>query len=171
MPVRYNDAKFVALGEALAAAKGLRLKVGVLGAKGAEREAGSDLTLAQLAHIHEYGTEASGKHAGVPERAPLRKTLIAMQDDLQVSMRKIAHGIYTGKVDPRVGLEALGQRVSGRIRLTITAGLEPPNAASTIRRKKSSTPLIDDGQLYRAYDYLVEEEGGAAVAQPAEVAA
>ena len=167
MPVRYNDAKFVALGEALAAAKGLRLKVGVLGARGAVKEDGSDLNLAELAHVHEYGTE-DGR---IPERAPLRKTLIEMQDDLRVSMRKIAYGIYTGKVDPRHGLELLGQRVAARIKLTITSGLEPPNAASTIRRKKSSTPLIDHGQLYRAYDYVVEQEGGAAVAQPAEVAA
>jgi hypothetical protein len=171
MPVQFNNAKFVALGEALAAANGLRLKVGMVGPKAGEKEEGSDLSLADLATIHEYGTE----DGHIPERAPVRKTMIAMRDEMTVSMRKIAYGIYTGKADPRTALGLLGQKVAARIKLTITGGVQPGNAASTIARKKSSKPLVDHGQLVNAYSYVVEQEGAvaaaAAVALPAEVAA
>lgn len=170
MPVRYNAAKFVALGEAMAQANGVRLKVGMVGSRAGEKEEGSDLTLGDLAHIHEYGTE----DGHIPARHPVGKTMVAMRDELEVTMRKIGLAVFTGK-DPRALFRILGQRVAGRIKLTITSGLQPPNAASTIRRKGSSKPLIDDGQLVNAYDYVVEEAGEAAaagaVALPAEVAA
>ena len=68
MPVEYNGAKFAELGERLAAANGYQLKVGVVGPGAAAVEADSDLTMAALALIHEYGTE----DGHIPERAPLR---------------------------------------------------------------------------------------------------
>lgn len=170
MPVEYNGGKFVALGERLAAANGWNLKVGIVGAKAHEIEEGSSLTLAALWFIHEYGTDH------VPERAPLRKTMIARRDEIAVLLRKIAAGIYAGKVDPEQAMGLLGLRVVSWIKLTITSGVDPANAPSTIARKKSSKPLVDDGQLVNSVTHLVEHAGvaaaaAAAIADVGEVAA
>ena len=86
MPVEFNFRPFVALGQAMAAADGMQLRVGMVGDKANEKEAGSDLSLADLALIHEYGTE----DGHIPERAPVRKTFVAMADELTVDARKIA---------------------------------------------------------------------------------
>jgi len=155
MPVEYNGAKFAALGERLAAANGWQLKVGVVGPGAAAVEEDSDLTLAALALIHEYGTE----DGHIPERAPLRKTLLAHRDEIAVLMRKIAFAIYRGG-DAEALLNELGAKIAGWVKLTIRAKLDPPNALSTIRRKGSSTPLVDDSQLINAYTWLVEQVGG-----------
>ena len=167
MPVRANFTPFNLLARQLADIDGMAVKVGAVGAGAAELEADSGLTLAELWHIHEYGT-ADGH---IPERAPLRKALVAGRDELAVVYRKVAYGVLTGKLTARQALGLLGLRAKTLVQETIIAGVDPPNATSTILRKGSSTPLIDHGQLYRSVDFeIMSAEGkseAAVVALPA----
>ncbi len=167
MPVRANFTPFNLLAERLAEIHGLAVKVGCVGPKAGELEADSDLTLAELWQIHEYGTE----DGHIPERAPLRKTFVARKDELAAVYRSVAAGVLKGLMTPRQALGLLGLRAASMVKATISSGVEPANAPSTIRRKKSSKPLIDHGQLWRSVDYEVTDAEGkteaAAVALPA----
>ena len=167
MPVRANFTPFNLLARQLADIDGMAVKVGAVGAGAAELEADSGLTLAELWHIHEYGT-ADGH---IPERAPLRKALIAGRDELAGIYRRVVHGVLTGKLTAKQALGLLGLHAKTLVQKTIIAGVDPPNAPSTIKRKGSSKPLIDHGQLYRSVSYeLVDAEGqteAAAAALPA----
>ena len=40
----------------------------------------------------------------------------------------------------------------------ISAGIDPPNAESTIKAKGSSTPLVDDGTLRQSITYVIDEK-------------
>lgn len=53
-------------------------------------------------------------------------------------------------------LERVGLWAQGSIQQRISDGIPPPNAESTIRRKGSSTPLIDTGQLRTSIKYRVK---------------
>ena len=59
-------------------------------------------------------------------------------------------------IDPDAALDAMGIEMQGVIRQFLTDLTDPPNSPETIRRKKSSNPLIDTGQLRTAIDYEVE---------------
>ena len=50
----------------------------------------------------------------------------------------------------------VGAYVKGKIRDSITALKEPPNAPETVRRKGSSDPLLDTGTLRNSVDWEVE---------------
>lgn len=171
MPVRANFTPFNLLARQLADIDGMAVKLGAVGAEAAKLEDGSELTLAELWHILEYGTE----DGHIPERAALRKALIAGRDELAGIYRRVVHGVFTGKLTARQALGLLGLRAKTLVQRTIIAGVDPPNAPSTIKRKGSSKPLIDHGQLYRSIDYeLVNADGqveaGAAPPAAAEAA-
>jgi hypothetical protein len=168
MPVRANFTPFDLLARRLADIDGMAVKVGIVGAAAAQLEDDSDLTLAELWQIHEYGT-ADGH---IPERAPLRKTFIAHRADLAATYRKAAYGVLTGKLTASQALGLIGLRAKTLVQQTIVAGLTPPLATSTILRKGSTKPLVDHGQLYRSVDYeIAAAEGKAAAASVALSAA
>lgn len=157
--MKYDDTMFRRLRGEVMELAGLGLKVGIVGPGATAVEDGSDLTLAELGLIHEYGAVmvVKGTRIEIPERSWLRSTLIAHREDIakmQVAMLKRVLG---GKLTSRKLMEALGAQIVIWIQERIIAGIAPPNAASTIARKKSSKPLIDHGQLYRAITFEVVE--------------
>ena len=163
MPVRANFTPFNLLAERLAEIHGLAVKVGCVGPKAGEREDGSDLTLAELWQIHEYGTE----DGHIPERAPLRRAMMANRDEIAKTYRQVAYGLLNGKLSAEQACGLLGEKVAALVKATIIAGLSPPNAASTIKQKGSSTPLVDDGQFVNAVTYDVVGAAGEAAAPAA----
>lgn len=147
--------------------KSVSVKVGVFGAKGAEkvkpREEGQpapNLTMVELATIHEFGT---GK---IPERSFIRSYFDAEFDSLMGVLRKliekaIARAVQTGKpitaAEQKKVLDTVGAYMVGRIQERIASGaIKPPLAETTIDRKGSSKPLIDTGQLRSSITFEVE---------------
>lgn len=57
--------------------------------------------------------------------------------------------------DCESAMEMLGEIASGDIKDSITSLNTPPNAPSTIKKKKSSNPLIDTGLLRNSISYEV----------------
>ncbi|MGH9932940.1 MAG: hypothetical protein ACREA9_27450, partial [Pyrinomonadaceae bacterium] len=55
-------------------------------------------------------------------------------------------------------LEAVGVVAAGQVKVYMTELKTPPNAASTIKRKKSDNPLIQDGHLRGSVTYAVGVE-------------
>lgn len=93
----------------------------------------------------------------IPERALIRKTLDEQESKINEAAVRMVTRVAEGKETVESGLGKVGEFVSSQIRRTIQRGVEPPNAPSTIRRKKSSKPLIDTGLLIRSYTYKVRE--------------
>lgn len=140
--------------------KSPKVKVGWLESSGGHKKA--DLTVAEIASIHEYGTH-DGK---IPERAPLRKTLAQSKTQIASMQSKLLNEVIFGKMDVESSLKILGEFVKAEIQQTIRAGLTPEWAESTLneRIRRSGgivaiTPLIDSGQLLRSIHYKVEMNG------------
>lgn len=54
-------------------------------------------------------------------------------------------------------LRLMGERIKGQLQKSINETLTPPNARSTIRKKKSAHPLIDTGTMWRRVDYEISD--------------
>jgi hypothetical protein len=54
-------------------------------------------------------------------------------------------------------LDTIGAQAVGFCRDAIANGIAPANAPSTIKRKGSATPLIDQGHLRNAITHVVED--------------
>lgn len=125
---------------------GLEVRVGVFG--DANRE-GSELTNAELAAIHEFGAP----RANIPERSHIRRTFDMKQRDWQALAAKLLKGVIIDRFTAEQALGLLGERAVADMRATVRAGLEPPLQPATIRRKGSSTPLIDTGRYLQSFGW------------------
>lgn len=116
------------------------------------------LTLVQLAAIHEFGSPA----AGIPERSFIRSTFgLYARDELREKMSLLCKAALSGRMDPRTAIDLLGTWAVAQVRRTITAGkVRPPLKPATEARKGSTKPLVDTGQLVNAIAHEVVEEGG-----------
>lgn len=132
------------------------VKVGVLAETGdsehGEGESG-DITILELAAIHEFGSPA----AGVPERSFIRRTFQNSEDWLPQFQSKLAKAVIQGKISHERALEILGKKCVDEVKNTITEGegVPPPLEQSTIDAKGSSRPLVDTGQLVNSISYEV----------------
>lgn len=125
--------------------------VGVREEAGAEVPPGSDATIAEYATYNEFGM-------GVPERSFLRSTVDRNEkvyvDALATACGKVLDGGDVDTAFGRVGLQAARD-----VQQTIRDFSDPPNAASTIRQKGSSSPLEDTGRLRQSIDHEVRTSG------------
>lgn len=130
----------------LASASSTRVEVGVFDDS---PHTGSDLSVAEIAMVHEYGT------ASIPARSPLGSTFDRFRPSLEAIY---AQGLAraTTKRDLRAMMARLGQFLTDRVRAAITEGrLTPALAQSTITRKGHGIPLLDTGQLRDAVTWRI----------------
>lgn len=171
MSVRVTDHGAAALlNRARELTAGLRVRVGVLDdgakrekrpraaqskkarvrAKAAAQTRAQRLSLLEVAVVHEFGA------GPVPQRSFIRATIDERRADIEAEMANLARGVVSGKIDGRGALDLLGQKVAGWCQARIAAGIAPALKPATIRRKGSSTPLVDTGQLRSAITWRVE---------------
>jgi hypothetical protein len=138
-------------------------RVGIVGARASEIEDGSDLTLAQLGAIHEYGSDVEpGAPGYVPERSFIRSTIANRRADIAKLVASECKAVLAGLRTPEAALEIVGMQVAAWIKLAVTSGdgIPPPLAESTIARKGSSRPLVDHGQLIaHGVSHIVTKRG------------
>lgn len=132
--------------------------VGVLASgDGAEPHADSELTVLDIATIHEFGAPA----AGIPQRSFIRAFVDENRDVIRGWQRELFQQVLAGQLDVRLALERLGAKLAGAIQARIAQGIAPPNAPETVERKGSATPLIDSGQLRGSISHQVRPKAGA----------
>lgn len=126
------------------------VEVGVLGTKGAAAHRGSDegITVAEIAEIHEFGL-------GVPERSWLRAWVDENESKIKARIRKETQAMIREKRPRAQVIARIGVWIQGEIQQRIADGIPPENAETTIQRKGSSTPLIDQGQMRQSITYRV----------------
>lgn len=118
-------------------------------------EVGADIL--SIGFWNEFGTTR------IPERPFLRN---AMRDNratyvgnlTTIAERVVVSAMEGGEYSLSTALGQLGQKAAGDIQREITTLASPPNAPSTIRQKKSSNPLIDEGRLRQAITWKLGDD-------------
>lgn len=115
------------------------VEVGILGVD-AGREESPGVTVADVAAWAEFGI-------GQPPRSWLRGYVEANGPAIAERVRLETRAILAGERTKAQALGRLGLWIQGQIQQRIANEIDPENADSTIRKKGSSTPLIDKGQF------------------------
>lgn len=98
---------------------------------------------------------------GVPERSFLRSTFDEKAATVWAEWGREQLGeVVDGKRDLGQALARVGERAKADVQTKIVEGPFVPNAPETVKRKRSSRPLIDTGQLRQAIRYLVRVARG-----------
>lgn len=109
--------------------------------EGSDTPGGTSLAL--IAAANEFGT----KNGHIPERPWQRGWFDANRKRIE----KFASNLYTrvlkGNITADRALKILGEWYTGELKKSVTQLKTPPNAPSTIQKKKSSNPLIDTGYM------------------------
>jgi hypothetical protein len=125
------------------------LYVGIHGDAG--QHDGSDLSVAEIGEIHEFGLGSA------PRRSFLADWFDGKRDEWETVIVKGGRALARGKVpNVRALLEQVGVWAVGSIQDRMANNIPPPLAPATIKRKGSSIALIDTGQLRSSITYKVE---------------
>ena len=125
------------------------IAVGVL-ERDAQTEDGA-VTVLDVGTWNEFGT------VGIPSRSFIRDWVDGNRKRAQGILKKLLQRVIAGELTEDAALEQFGAWAKGEIQTRIARGVPPPNAASTVKRKGSSTPLIDTGILRSSIDYEVRK--------------
>lgn len=98
-------------------------------------------TIGDVAAWNEFGTDR------IPARSFIGAWFDANRSKNIATARELALKRLTGKIGYVQSLQRMAAIAVGGIQKRIAAGIAPPNADSTKKRKRSSKPLIDTGQL------------------------
>lgn len=113
----------------------------------------TDQPLAVIAAIHEFGL------GDMPQRSFLRSAYDENLPVIDKMIQRAANGAVFG-LGTNAALNQLGNVVQGMVQRKIVDGPFTPNSPATIKRKKSSRPLIDTGHLRQSIRYVIERKGG-----------
>lgn len=118
--------------------------------KGSKTKGGADMVV--VAAANEFGTET------IEERSFLRSSYDENKAVLNTVIEKELDKILKKESNVKKSLGLIGEWMQSKIQRKITTLRDPPNKPSTIKRKGSSNPLIDTGQM-RASVRHVEKIG------------
>ena len=141
-----NLAKFKQLIEQLKASSEKAVYVGFPAEFNENVEGSDNFNLASLGAVLEFGNEH------IPSRPFLRQTLAENQEKYTALFVKLFEsGVSIDQIYEQIALIAQGD-----VQQNIVNGKWTANAPSTIKRKKSSRPLIDTGKLRQSVRGIVK---------------
>ncbi len=145
---RYNKTR-----KALQAFDGLRLDVGYFANLGKPK--GSNLTITEYAAVNEFGT----KDGRIPERSFMRTTYDKFERFYTQHFRENGYKASIGKLNPIAALKLVGEDYRSDVVNKIIGIRNPPNAESTLKKKRGSNPLIDDAIMNKSIRVRVSRKG------------
>lgn len=110
--------------------------------------------IAVIGAVQEFGS-ANGQ---IPERSFLRVPLRAAKKEFSKIIQNLLPKILSGEITQDNALHQLGAKAVSVSQEAISAGIDPPNAPSTVKRKGSSTPLINEGTLRQNITHVIGDE-------------
>lgn len=121
------------------------VKVGIRSTAGSN----NGVKIVDIAVFNEFGTST------IPSRPFMRRTADQSKSYVPNFAASLAKGLLNNKLTVSQVMNRLGLFYQDKIRETIrlSKSWAVPNAPSTIKQKKSSTPLIDQGIMLGAVDY------------------
>jgi hypothetical protein len=129
------------------------IKIGFV--KGLGKHPGSDATIAEIAAYNEFGTRDSNNDELIPERPFLRTTIKEELHPVYLPlMEELLQLVLNGKISEAQAVGLLGEKAVADVKNKIDAISEPPNAQSTIDKKRGSTnPLVDSGLMKQSVSW------------------
>ena len=129
--------------------KKLQVQVGFQAGAAADEDG---VDIANIAMWNELGTSRS------PARPFMRKSVDENKDKIKAmcarQLKRLAQGASAEDI-----LEKIALFQKGLIQRKIVDGTFEPNAASTIRKKGSSRPLIDTGRMRQSVNFIIRRKG------------
>ena len=143
------------------------IKVGLPEKVGGAIHEGSDLTVAQIGAVHEYGSPENN----IPKRSFIREPLINEEKKITNFIKSRFSAVGSNSMSAKKALEQIGNMGASISKgsftknnweansdITINGGWMIKNGKSFfVKGKKKSTPLIDSGQLRNSITYVVEK--------------
>ncbi len=126
------------------------VKVGIFGERADAAHAGTQKSNVEIAGFQEFGTKT------IPSRSYIRATIDAEKVKIRRLQKKLAEQIIKRRTTEVQGLNLLGVFLTGAMQKRIQGGLSPALKPATIKRKGSSKPVIDTGQLIQSITFAVE---------------
>ena len=127
--------------------------IGVLGGMHTD-EKGYTFGMADLAIEHEFGSD-DGR---IPERSFLRSSLIENRETYKKYLAMLLRQAIQGQIMITDVYNRLGAISAGGVQQKILDGPFKPLKEATIKRKGSSKPLIDKGQLLQSITWDVKHD-------------
>ncbi|MCD8397538.1 MAG: hypothetical protein LUD12_10245 [Lachnospiraceae bacterium] len=112
--------------------------------------ADGEASLAEIAAYNELGT------SNIPARPFMKQSFENHQGELQKACDQVNTALANGGTAGEA-LQPLGVYLKGLVQDEILEGGFKPNAASTIKKKGSATPLIDTGHMRQSVNYEIKE--------------
>lgn len=128
-----------------------QIKIGYFGHQPITDGTPNSITMVELATIHEYGL------GHVPERSFLRASLIANQTRYSNIIKAKMLDILNERSSALQFKQKLGELAVKDVKEYVLTGSFKPLKPATIKRKRSSRPLIHTGRLRQSVTYQVEK--------------
>lgn len=148
-----DNSLFVAYEKNLQQFKDSVVKAGILAKDGSQNH-GEGITVFKIGMIHEFG---------VPEKNIPRRSFIRapIENNIKEITKLIEHNhklVSENSISAEVALSRIGIKAQNTIKESFRNNDWKPLKRATIKRKGSSKPLIDTGQLIGSISYIVEKE-------------
>lgn len=112
-------------------------------------------TVLDVGIFNEFGTVDANGQTHVPARPFIRGWFDENRAQAQRMLTRLLRQVVAGTLTEEQALNQFGAWCVGGIQQRMSAGIPPPNADSTIEKKGSSTPLIDNGILRSSVSYEI----------------
>jgi hypothetical protein len=123
------------------------ITLGVQGEEAEKQHQNSELTIGQVAAIHELGL-------GVPERSWLRTWMDENEQRCRADMGAALQEVIRGRKSRKQALNDVGYKWVAAMRENIRSGrIRPSLAASTVAAKGHNIPLLDSGDVMNSITY------------------
>ncbi len=120
---------------------GLELTVGIHESEGEQPHGVGDLTVLDLAILHEFGS------MDLPERSIVRAWVTEEDNGIRREMIRAAELVFTGRATERQVLNAMGEGFAESMRGRMSAGIPPALDPETAAEQGDSRALDETGQL------------------------
>jgi len=113
----------------------------------------SEVDICDVAMFNELGTSTS------PSRPFMRQSVDNNAGKINSFLKNQIQRIKNGETDAEGVMKAIGTFQKGLVQKTIRDGDFEPNAPSTVKKKGSSKPLIDTGQMRQSVNFVICKKG------------
>jgi hypothetical protein len=152
--IRDTDKGLEAIRKEMEKLGSLSIKAGIVEGSGEQ----DGVSIAQYAAWNEYGVPAKpgGKKLWkIPPRPFIRGFVENKDSEIKATQERLVKQVSEGKLDAETAIGRLGQYAQDGIKKNIRDGTFEPNSEETIKRKKSSKPLINTGTMRNSVRYEV----------------
>jgi len=148
-----DNSLFIAYEKNLQQFKDSVVKAGILAKDGSENHS-EGITVFQIGMIHEFGVPEKN----IPKRSFIR---VPIENNIKEITKLIENNhklVSENAMSAKVALDRIGIKAQNTIKESFRNNDWKPLKRATVKRKGSSRPLIDTGQLIGSISYIVEKE-------------